>query len=337
MTLLLAQSQMIGFNLGLGRSSEGDVSHGDTIGIVSSGTNGITEFAQVTSLILIWILISFHSPPNMPLLTSRDQMGSIYSYNGPMKCFNGPKTYQLGWFRSHYETIYDISYEWAGRLYGLADVSNISSSSIMIVKLVHPNASDSQRDVYVSFNRAIGNNADTGEGINQVVVHEALDLDTVSVPQSYLLGKMGAGGSYAVTVNGVEVVIRVIEINLSASPAYAFVTIGNASPSSQPSVTPSLEPSVTSVPSMLPSVTPSNIPSSSLQPSAEFPQYRDVLVLFVTDGVNASPDGEASGTAGSMEDKFFGTYGDPVNVKSIVSNLSGPVDIIIMRRQRFRC
>jgi hypothetical protein len=126
-----AQSQMIGFNLGLGRSSEGDVSFGDTIGIVSSGTNAITEFAQVASLILIWILISFHSPPNMPLLTSRDQMGS-YNNNddGPMKCFNGPKTYQLGWFRSHYDDTITM-YGNAWKAYNLSQSFNVDKFTIL--------------------------------------------------------------------------------------------------------------------------------------------------------------------------------------------------------------
>lgn len=188
-----------------------------------------------------------------------------YGYNkddDPVKCFNAPKTHQLGWFTSHHadRTIADFSYE--GRLYGFADVRSIESDDKMIVKLIgNTGTSSDYGDFYVSFNRATGNNVDTKEAKNKVVIHSC--NTSYWGPKSIKLAELSANEMITVTVRGIEVTIQVTAIDITSGPAgYATVSIF-AGPSNAPSL--SNYPSLSSSPSETPSL--SIEPSMSIAPS----------------------------------------------------------------------
>ena len=61
-----------------------------------------------------------------------------YSYgddDGPLMCFNGPKTYQLNWFPNHYTTLTAPDYNWSGNLYHSLDENSIPSGGMMVIKV----------------------------------------------------------------------------------------------------------------------------------------------------------------------------------------------------------
>jgi hypothetical protein len=72
-------------------------------------------------------------------------------------CFNGAKTWQLGWF-SNYHVDLDptFSIDWTGDLIGFAEKSSASPTDVMIVRI----RSSISQDTYIHFNRQIGFNAE---------------------------------------------------------------------------------------------------------------------------------------------------------------------------------
>ena len=149
-------------------------------------------------------------------------MGASDGYDdGTLMCFNGPKTWQLGWFTNHHGELKSNSYSWNGDLYGTSDYATVpsSTSSPMILKLVDPKSGRNRRDFYISFNAASGPNVDTWEGKNKVMVHYVNDDDGFS----WLVKKLGKGGSYTMNINGKSVFLKVNDI--SGSPLHATVTI----------------------------------------------------------------------------------------------------------------
>ena len=92
-----------------------------------------------------------------------------YSYgndDGPIMCFNGPKSWQLGWFTDyHIDLSVAIGTSWTGNLVGFAQKANATLTDKMIIRI-----QSSVNDVYVNFNRKIGINSGTQEGGDQVLV-----------------------------------------------------------------------------------------------------------------------------------------------------------------------
>jgi len=204
---------------------------------------------------------------NAGLSAYADEIGYMgFGYNQddtPVKCFNAPKTHQLGWFTSHHadRTIADFSYE--GRLYGFADVQKIASDDKMIVKLIgNTGTSSDYGDFYVSFNRATGNNEETKESRNKVVIHSC--NTSYWGPKSIKLAELSANGIMTVMVKGIEVTIQVTAIDIPSGSAAGYATVSIfAGPSNAPSL--SNYPSLSSSPSETPSI--SLEPSMSIAPT----------------------------------------------------------------------
>ena len=199
-------------------------------------------------------------------------MGYGYSSDdGPLMCFNGPKTAQLGWFPDHVTTLTYPDYSWSGNLYHSLDEALIPSGGMMIIKV--PGFSGSSQfflDYYISFNKASGNNSGTKEAKNTVTVHSSQTEIYSWAPKSLRVAELTAGQSFEFRALGIDVVVTVDALDLSASPPYATVTIvsGTEAPST------SQTPSVSLVPSTQPSAFPSSMPSPvdgiSPSPTSEF-------------------------------------------------------------------
>ncbi len=166
-------------------------------------------------------------------------MGFTYgASDAPIMCFNAPKGWQLGWYTNGQET---VTTSWSGKLYGIADYSNIAHTDRVILQML----SDTE-EWYVSFNRKSGINSQTQEGGDQVLVHRrAIGTGLV---QSFLVRKMNAGDQYT----GAPLDITVDYINLSASPPFASVKIGIK-----------LTPSPTQAPTSQQTSDPTNAPTDS--------------------------------------------------------------------------
>lgn len=50
-------------------------------------------------------------------------------------CFNGPKTYQLGWFSDRHVEVWAGEESFRGRLYGFTQYAATTSSAKMIIRL----------------------------------------------------------------------------------------------------------------------------------------------------------------------------------------------------------
>jgi hypothetical protein len=167
-------------------------------------------------------------------------MGYSYSASDlPVMCFNSAKNWQLGWYSDKHITVSEF---WSGKIYGISDYDN-DSTSVVLIK-IPANVNGGSDDYYVSFNAASGINSGTLEGPNQVLIHYRSSL--TSYAQSWLAEKLSIGSSS--TTAPLPLIVN--EINTSTVPWYADITIG---------VTDSFSPSL--IPSILPSLNRSNAPT----------------------------------------------------------------------------
>ena len=149
-----------------------------------------------------------------------------YSYNTddtPIMCFNGPKSWQLGWYSDYHVDLSTNNYNWSGDLVGFAEKSATAASDKMIIRIRNAYAN---RDTYVHFNRKIGMNSGTLEGGNEVLV--SYRAGGVDYKVSNLVAKLNANGVYTIdNIGGTtkSVKITVNSINTSSTPARAKVSI----------------------------------------------------------------------------------------------------------------
>jgi hypothetical protein len=144
-------------------------------------------------------------------------MGGGFSETGPLTCYNGAKSWQMGWYNSR---SYDYNFEngiWKGRLIGQVDYSNPNDlTSKVVLKLNSPDSIDSY---FVMFNRI---KSGTKESQNLVMVVRS-DIEADPWANSELVAKLGAGQSTYLNFFYDQVTVN--EINLNANPAYADVTV----------------------------------------------------------------------------------------------------------------
>jgi hypothetical protein len=150
-------------------------------------------------------------------------------------CFNGAKTYQLGWYSQfHVELPSNGSFNWNGNLVGFAEKSSASSSDRMIIRI----AAQSM-DIFIHFNRRIGMNIGTQEAGDQVMV--TTRKTGKRNEESNLVSKMSANALYTITnFNGSHtlLVIRVLSITITTVPGRANISIRFGSSVRTPSPTP---------------------------------------------------------------------------------------------------
>ncbi|KAI2504207.1 Gametolysin peptidase M11 [Fragilaria crotonensis] len=187
-----------------------------------------------------------------------DQSGLMgYSYgndDGPIMCFNGPKTWQLGWFSEyHVDLSTATGISWSGNLVGFAQRANAAVTDKMIIRI-----QSSSTDTYVSFNRRIGINSGTQEGADQVLV--VTRAPGTGYALSNLVAKLSASGIYTVpNFNGSTNTLRITvnSIVTSTTPARATVTIDLVAQTAAPTNAP------TNAPTRAPTLSPTPVPTQS--------------------------------------------------------------------------
>ena len=158
-----------------------------------------------------------------------------YSYSSddsPKMCFNGPKSWQLGWYNAYHVDLSTnvltnneewINYDWTGDLVGFAQKDAANANDKMIIRIQDANTNT---DTYVHFNRQIGFNSETQEGGDQVLV--STRSGGVGYAQSNLKAKLSAGGVYTTNTiggNGASLTITVHSIDTSTTPARANISV----------------------------------------------------------------------------------------------------------------
>lgn len=95
-------------------------------------------------------------------------------YDGPVSCYNGPKSWKLGWYSDRHETIDPSKLSKDGQvinMIGLANYENSISTDKVIVQITNlPFGNDEMipTDYYIVFNRKVGINWETQEGGDKV-------------------------------------------------------------------------------------------------------------------------------------------------------------------------
>eukprot|EP00957_Ditylum_brightwellii_P047690 3623149-Ditylum_brightwellii.AAC.1 len=116
-------------------------------------------------------------------------MGYIYQdYNGPEKCFNAAKSWQLGWYSDQTITL-DVHHRlYIGPISGVVDYNDSLMKNPVLIKLDQLN---SATDYYITFNARKGFNEGTREGGNSVMVVEQ-GGEGISYADSKLLATLSA-------------------------------------------------------------------------------------------------------------------------------------------------
>lgn len=121
-----------------------------------------------------------------------DQSGYMgYSYGHekkPLMCFNGPKSWQLGWYANKTYTINTTKREkYEGGISGIVDYTTSTLPVIIRIK------EKDKKNYFVMYNKKANFNVDTKEGADQVLVTTAIG-DELFGP-STLLAKLDIGQS----------------------------------------------------------------------------------------------------------------------------------------------
>mmetsp|Transcript_19939 Transcript_19939/g.29570 ORF Transcript_19939/g.29570 Transcript_19939/m.29570 type:complete len:625 (-) Transcript_19939:1231-3105(-) len=209
-----------------------------------------------------------------------DQSGmmgySYFSKNGPRMCFNGAKTFQLGWFKEYHQEFSSNAgfFSWADYMVGFVHRELATDGEKMIVRI---SDQDSNIDYFVHFNRRSGFNGNTREGGNKVLVASASwDHNKNIYLISDLLAKLDAGASFTIPdfggISGASLTIFVPWILLEPRNK-ARVEISFSSPlTAEPSPSP-ISPTQSSFPSALPTV-----PYPSALPTLPYPSTVPTIV-----------------------------------------------------------
>ena len=169
----------VGHNLGLGHSNEGAEEYGDESCIMGGG------FPEI----------------------------------GARICYNGAKSWQLGWYASRNQVFNVADGVWSGRLIGLVDYANANdSTSKVILKL--PNSID----YYVMFNRI---RSGTIASMNKVIITRTGNDRGGGVIESNMIAKLGQGESFTLPSFRLweSLEVTVDKIDLTKNPAFADVTL----------------------------------------------------------------------------------------------------------------
>jgi len=146
-----------------------------------------------------------------------DIMGLPYSFSPSEICFNGPNTYQMGWYSDrHVDFTSRNLIDTEVSLIGFVDLDKSDES--MIIRL----SSSSGIDYYVHFNHRADYGSD--EGGDQVLIasKDTLPLD---YGQSILLVKLDAGEEYIIPNFGRSGDLKIQVTELGSNPRKARVSI----------------------------------------------------------------------------------------------------------------
>lgn len=201
-----------------------------------------------------------------------------YSDDEGVMCYNPAKNFQMAmgshsWYNDHdhdvlvWDSSADPGTQWSGTIIGISDYENNPDARPVVVKL----ETGTSKDLFVGFNRAWGINQDVADARDEVTVMEA-GSNGMGYSQSFLKAILPEGGSYRVRNwrnSGVDMTIRVREINLSADPGYADVVMSFGDPTLDPSPDPTRHPTrlPTRVPTLLPTSAPTRLPTRNPTPS----------------------------------------------------------------------
>ena len=173
-----------------------------------------------------------------------------YQDDAPIMCFNPAKMWQFGWYSGN-QVLLTKGQAWWGDLYGVADEYNnaVPIGGTMFIKY---DGGSSANDYYIGWNHKVGVNSGVVEAGDQVtVVTRAKTSPADGYAQSWLVGKLSAGGVFQDPLIHVEVIL--------INGLYARISINGGT---QPTVPPTASPTQPPQPPSPPSPSPTHKPTS---------------------------------------------------------------------------
>ena len=151
-------------------------------------------------------------------------MGFSYKNDDyPNMCFNGPKSWQLGWYSDGHVNVDMRSLDapsFSGSLIGIDDYQqNQLGTSKIIIKL-----EGGVTDYFVMFNLARGINSGVVEGRDKVMVTSQPGASALSM----VLAELSAGEEFVIPYNNYRV--KVTTVDLTASVPYAEISASTINP-----------------------------------------------------------------------------------------------------------
>lgn len=143
---------------------------------------------------------------------------------GPRRCFNAPKSWQLGWFASRSAQFESSDASLSTRLIGQVDYANVNdSTSTVLLKL--NTATDT--DYYIGFNRGSSHNSETVDGSDKVMIATQAG-EGATIAESELVAMLGSGENFVISdFDGTsrDLTVTVTTIDIVSDPGYADVTV----------------------------------------------------------------------------------------------------------------
>lgn len=141
---------------------------------------------------------------------------SVLSGTGPLMCFNGAQSWQLGFYRDRHSTITRSSLPWEGVLHGLSQYNLTKSRDIIITKFV---LDVGGAGLFFSFNLATGINSGTRAFANNVTIVQS---DTKT--HTNLTASLSSFESTSIEIDGgnTQLFINVTDIFVGSSVADAL-------------------------------------------------------------------------------------------------------------------
>jgi len=153
-------------------------------------------------------------------------MGTGYCYeNFPRMCFNGAHHWQLGWFSKEHETINPLHLSGSDvskiRLIGSAEYT----PSLHVNQKVVLRVQGGGDRYFVAFNRKLGNNNETQEGGDQVMITARPDFRHTELKASLSEGGKFIAMNFGGRSNDVTILVEKIDLN--STPAIAYIEISS--------------------------------------------------------------------------------------------------------------
>lgn len=193
-----------------------------------------------------------------------------YAVEAPIQCFNGAKSWFLGWYTDHHLTITPTNYSWNLSVAGIDDyVQGQTQQGVhyVIVKIDNPT---STTDLYIMYNKKEGVNTGMVKFPNLVTIVSA--VNDITFDQSWLVATLNATQKYRATNFSGQSQDLVIEVGsmVAGTPDYAniLVYMENATLAPTPAPTPAPMPiPTTEAPTPDPTVAPTPAPTSPPMPA----------------------------------------------------------------------
>jgi hypothetical protein len=183
----------------------------------------------------------------------------LYSDDVGKMCWNGAKSWQIGWYNDKKIMINPKLAgfsTWSGRLIGIANYDSTGTEPV-VVKI----ETGTGADQFIAFNRATGVNSQNDEADNEVTIVEVTGNNGEGYAQSFLKAHLVQGETYTY-VNwagtGRNLIVKANVINIGVNPGYADVQVcldSCAPVTSAPTKSP-----VTSAPTKSPTAAPTKSP-----------------------------------------------------------------------------